>query len=45
MNFIFSDTSLNEPEQLNHWSVQLFSTLNQLQRKASRKSDIGQIVF
>ena len=31
MNMIstYSDTSLNEAEPLNHWAVQLFSTLNQ----------------
>ena len=49
MNFIFTynDTSLTEPEELNHWPVQHFSTWNQekLQGKGSRKSDIDEIVF
>ena len=45
MNFIFtwSDTSLNEPEELNHWAVQLFSTWNQAGKSCREKFQENQI--
>ena len=43
MNFIFSDTSLNEPEELNHWPVQLFSTWNQAGKSCGEKFQENQV--